>query len=293
MLVFAIMLCSSMISGEFGKIGFLENEVQCEGSQCPLLVNGQIDSFATRVEPVNPWIGPTTGYLIKFNSRLTTCMRADTKIARLLLIERATECGADGMEECVGDATDKDGYSCCEVPDTARAGAGINQAMMSFTQCTETWGGNWKQAPSGGNVFCEEDGPEIKLRPCCTGHQSKCTLRTSSDCQFNDGIYHTDKQLCSQVACLEDTCKTFTGNFVTAKEDASGKPTNEINAPDQWWRFIVPLFTHSGIIHLVVAVLPAWSFGRTIERSIGWLRIGLIYFISGVGKCMQFMQLPC
>ena len=43
---------------------------------------------------------------------------------------------------------------------------------------------------------------------------------------------------------------------------------------------------HSGIIHYTLVMFPQWYLGTTIERSVGWLRIMLIYFISGIGGYM-------
>ena len=52
---------------------------------------------------------------------------------------------------------------------------------------------------------------------------------------------------------------------------------------NQWWRFLIPLIFHMGIIHLLIIVMIQLYIGIKIERTAGWLRVGLIYVISGIG----------
>ncbi|KAJ3417099.1 hypothetical protein HDV05_006958 [Chytridiales sp. JEL 0842] len=53
--------------------------------------------------------------------------------------------------------------------------------------------------------------------------------------------------------------------------------------PNQWYRFIIPIFLHGGVLHLLFNMLFQVQTGFQLERDFGWWRIGLIYFISGVG----------
>ena len=48
-------------------------------------------------------------------------------------------------------------------------------------------------------------------------------------------------------------------------------PPNENQPKDapQGFRFIVPLFVHSGIIHLVIVMVIQWHIGTDIERQVG------------------------
>lgn len=75
--------------------------------------------------------------------------------------------------------------------------------------------------------------------------------------------------------CLSGVCKM------------GGIPSDD-NFPDQsqgnqWWRFLLPLIFHMGIIHLLIIVMIQLYIGIKIERTAGWLRVGLIYIISGIG----------
>ncbi|KAF9583422.1 hypothetical protein BGW38_009507 [Lunasporangiospora selenospora] len=57
---------------------------------------------------------------------------------------------------------------------------------------------------------------------------------------------------------------------------STGKP------PDQWFRFITPIFLHGGIVHLLFNLLFQMRTGADLERDMGWWRIGIIYMTSGI-----------
>ncbi|KAH8724134.1 hypothetical protein GQ44DRAFT_709202 [Phaeosphaeriaceae sp. PMI808] len=52
--------------------------------------------------------------------------------------------------------------------------------------------------------------------------------------------------------------------------------------PNQWWRFIVPIFLHAGIIHIAFNMLLQLTLGRDMEKEIGPLRFLLVYFSAGI-----------
>ena len=52
--------------------------------------------------------------------------------------------------------------------------------------------------------------------------------------------------------------------------------------PDQWWRFILPIFLHAGLIHIAFNLLIQLSLGREMELRFGWARFLLVYFSSGI-----------
>ncbi|KAF2239036.1 rhomboid-domain-containing protein [Viridothelium virens] len=53
-------------------------------------------------------------------------------------------------------------------------------------------------------------------------------------------------------------------------------------APNQWFRFIIPIFLHAGIIHIGFNLLLQMTLGRDMEKSIGSLRFLLVYLASGI-----------
>jgi membrane associated rhomboid family serine protease len=52
--------------------------------------------------------------------------------------------------------------------------------------------------------------------------------------------------------------------------------------PNQWWRFITPIFLHGGIVHIGFNMLLQLTLGRDIELQIGTLRFLLVYFSAGI-----------
>lgn len=52
--------------------------------------------------------------------------------------------------------------------------------------------------------------------------------------------------------------------------------------PDQWFRFIVPIFMHAGVIHIGFNMLLQLTLGREMEKSIGSIRFFLVYMSAGI-----------
>lgn len=52
--------------------------------------------------------------------------------------------------------------------------------------------------------------------------------------------------------------------------------------PNQWWRFIIPIFMHAGLIHIGFNMLIQLTMGKEMERAIGSLRYFLVYVSSGI-----------
>jgi len=52
--------------------------------------------------------------------------------------------------------------------------------------------------------------------------------------------------------------------------------------PNQWFRFITPIFLHGGIVHISFNMLLQLTLGRDIELQIGTLRFLLVYFSAGI-----------
>jgi membrane associated rhomboid family serine protease len=59
-----------------------------------------------------------------------------------------------------------------------------------------------------------------------------------------------------------------------------GIPPN--TEPNQWFRFITPIFLHAGIIHIGFNLLLQLTIGREMEKSIGSIRFFLVYVSSGI-----------
>ncbi|KAI9715799.1 MAG: hypothetical protein M1828_000704 [Chrysothrix sp. TS-e1954] len=61
-----------------------------------------------------------------------------------------------------------------------------------------------------------------------------------------------------------------------------GGSLNDTPAPNQWFRFITPIFLHGGIIHIGGNLLLQLLLGRDMEKTIGSIRFFLVYFSSGI-----------
>ncbi|KAF2424895.1 rhomboid-domain-containing protein [Tothia fuscella] len=60
------------------------------------------------------------------------------------------------------------------------------------------------------------------------------------------------------------------------------KPDGTQPQPNQWYRFIIPIFLHGGIIHIGFNMLLQLTLGRDIELQIGTLRFLLVYLSAGI-----------
>jgi membrane associated rhomboid family serine protease len=88
-------------------------------------------------------------------------------------------------------------------------------------------------------------------------------------------------------ACPNSTSSdpnTFTCSLKEVCGMSSGVPAfgDFASDPNQWWRFIVPIFLHAGIIHIGFNMLLQWTLGRDMEKEIGSLRFALVYFSAGI-----------
>jgi membrane associated rhomboid family serine protease len=54
----------------------------------------------------------------------------------------------------------------------------------------------------------------------------------------------------------------------------------------QVWRLFTALFLHSGFVHLLLNMFSQVWLGMQTERFLGWWRLALIYFLSGIGGNM-------
>jgi membrane associated rhomboid family serine protease len=324
-LLMAAMVLFSLTELQFGKFGITNVGETCSSDtgNCPVKFNDDPDIGAVSVELFNPWMGPNTNFLIQFNAKYSPCMREDTAISQRLRQQRQDECGSritypNGdpafNELCVAQFQ---GHSCCmyypgqedeanvlltrgeegliytNKSDALRQ-AGSRYGMMSLKNCQAVEGALWIQdneitAGNNANMLCdikEKDPVNIVLRPCCLGTRGTCQLLTKSQCNFRAGIFHDNHQICSDVACLAETCTTKLEESYLEAGTLEVKPhpeDNELVAHDQWQRFLAPIFLHSGAIHFFVMIAIQLYIGSPIERSIGFLRIMLIYMISGIG----------
>ncbi|KAJ5873981.1 uncharacterized protein N7529_002411 [Penicillium soppii] len=87
------------------------------------------------------------------------------------------------------------------------------------------------------------------------------------------------------------TTSTTTGQNCTLSQLCSfgGVPnpvpngsTDDQPAPNQWYRFIIPMFLHGGFVHIGFNLLVQMTMGADMERMIGVWRYTVTYFASGI-----------
>lgn len=61
-----------------------------------------------------------------------------------------------------------------------------------------------------------------------------------------------------------------------------GGSLDQTPAPNQWWRFIVPIFLHAGVVHIGFNLLLQLTLGVDVERSVGPVPFFLVYMASGI-----------
>jgi membrane associated rhomboid family serine protease len=54
-------------------------------------------------------------------------------------------------------------------------------------------------------------------------------------------------------------------------------------ANGDWWRVITSGFLHANIAHIAFNMFSLWWLGSALERYVGSLRLGIIYFVSLLG----------
>ncbi|KAI0544329.1 rhomboid-domain-containing protein [Xylaria curta] len=57
---------------------------------------------------------------------------------------------------------------------------------------------------------------------------------------------------------------------------------NQKPEPNQWFRFITPIFLHAGFVHIGFNLLLQLTMGRDIEIAIGSIRFFLVYVSAGI-----------
>ncbi|XP_059805018.1 inactive rhomboid protein 2-like [Hypanus sabinus] len=260
------------------------------------------------VQQENFWIGPCSDALIHLGAKFSPCLRKDQSISKLIKKARDQErrsgcCVQNDNSGCVQTLKE----DCSEVLATFIKWPSSQAPNLSFTNQQRSSGAVCHQDPR----TCEEPASAmphiwedditqwpictfqsqrnhtglkhmdcaIKGRPCCVGTKGRCEITTREYCQFKNGYFHEEATLCSQVHCMDDVCGLL--------------PFLNPDVPDQIYRLWLSLFLHAGIIHCVVSVILHLTILRDLEMLAGWLRISIIYILSGIiGNLASAIFLP-
>ncbi|KAM9716968.1 inactive rhomboid protein 1 isoform 2-T5 [Menidia menidia] len=259
------------------------------------------------VQQQNFWVGPSSEALIHLGAKFSPCMRQDEEIHKLIQEKKAKEresgccvrndrsgCLQTLQEECsstlavwvkwphhpsapyLNETLRQHGSVCHQDPRICQEPASVppHEWADDITQwpvCTRYNTGNHTNLP---HIDCTITG-----RPCCIGTKGRCEITSREYCNFMQGYFHEEATLCSQVACMNDVCGLL--------------PFLNPEIPDQFSRLWLSLFLHAGILHCVVSVLFQMTVLRDIEKLAGWLRISIIYMLSGItGNLASAIFLP-
>ncbi|XP_062402182.1 inactive rhomboid protein 2-like [Sardina pilchardus] len=267
-----------------------------------VLKNKGIYESVKYIQQENFWLGPSSDDLIHLGAKFSPCIRQDQQIVQL--IRKAKD-----LERQTGCCVQNDNSGCVQT-----LNKDCSETLGTFIQWTNedvdivrTSGAVCHQDPR----ICEEPGSiaphiwpdditewpictkrgrlnqtglrhmdcKIKGRPCCIGTKGRCEITTREYCSFMQGYFHEEATLCSQVNCLDDVCGLL--------------PFLNPDVPDQFYRLWLSLFLHAGLLHCLVSVVFHMTILRDLEKLAGWLRISIIYILSGItGNLASALFLP-
>lgn len=77
------------------------------------------------------------------------------------------------------------------------------------------------------------------------------------------------------------------GGFEVLRPDTAvmlrlGLQSPELVAMGEWWRLVMPIFLHLGLLHLVMNTLVLWLTGRVLEREVGGWAFFSMYMAAGI-----------
>uniref|UniRef100_A0A8C7XZE3 Inactive rhomboid protein n=1 Tax=Oryzias sinensis TaxID=183150 RepID=A0A8C7XZE3_9TELE len=259
------------------------------------------------VQQQNFWFGPSSEALIHLGAKFSPCMRQDEEVHQLIQEIKAKEresgccvrndrsgCLQTLQEECSSTLAEwikwpqhpsapyldgklrQHGSVCHQDPRFCLEPASASPLewpddITQWPICTLYNTGNHTNLP---HIDCTITG-----RPCCIGTKGRCEITSREYCDFMHGYFHEEATLCSQVACMDDVCGLL--------------PFLNPEVPDQFSRLWLALFLHAGILHCLVSVFFQMTVLRDLEKLAGWLRISIIYMLSGItGNLASAIFLP-
>lgn len=82
------------------------------------------------------------------------------------------------------------------------------------------------------------------------------------------------------LGCLNNTANPATS--ICTVEEVCGFGGFHGKAPNQWFRFITPIFLHAGIIHILLNMVAQLTISAQVEREMGSLGFIIVYFAAGI-----------
>lgn len=150
----------------------------------------------------------------------------------------------------------------------------------------------WQDGPSGGpdgtgvnplqtDPFNYLIGPPVGTLIHMGGVYSSC-MRTE---EISPGVPLNSSVLliCNLGMKFPDSPRNDSvGNPICSLQEVCGLH-NFGDSPNQVYRFATAMFLHGGVVHLLANLFLQYRLGFELEKSVGAWRIGIIYFIAGIG----------
>jgi len=92
--------------------------------------------------------------------------------------------------------------------------------------------------------------------------------------------YVVDVPTTTQLPCLTDTANPPDQLCTLDTLCGFGGLHNE--TPNQWFRFIVPIFLHAGFVHIILNMIAQLTVSAQLEREMGSGGFFLTYFAAGI-----------
>jgi len=83
----------------------------------------------------------------------------------------------------------------------------------------------------------------------------------------------------TNFACLNNTANPPTS--LCSLEEVCGFGGFHGKPPNQWFRFITPIFIHAGIIHIILNMIAQLTVSAQIEKEMGSVGFCILYFAAG------------
>ncbi|KAF4981523.1 hypothetical protein FDECE_17681 [Fusarium decemcellulare] len=91
--------------------------------------------------------------------------------------------------------------------------------------------------------------------------------------------------LCPNATKNDTWCPLHKACGFGASSDIDPKYNGDIDQspePNQWFRFIIPVFMHAGLVHIAFNLLMQLTIAKDMERAIGSVRFLLVYISAGI-----------
>jgi membrane associated rhomboid family serine protease len=84
------------------------------------------------------------------------------------------------------------------------------------------------------------------------------------------------------INCANATSTTPLPSQICTIEGICGFGGFKGKEPNQWFRFITPIFLHAGLIHLGLNMFAQWVLSGQVEKEMGSGGFFILYFAAGI-----------